>query len=164
MAWIGSTVGVAADTSRRQAGESEGPPASAEAVSDIDKLYYAGEAVAARVCGSECHQLDEVYYLRRSSAEWTRVISDMAMRGAAATPTDIEKIERFLVRFYGIVFVNSAPADELAAVLGLTEAQAEAVVAYRTDHGPFADADALLKVPGIDPERIAEQPGALVFE
>ena len=38
-------------------------------------------------------------------------------------------------------------------MLKLTEKDAQAVGAYRTENGPFADFDALLKVPGMTRKR-----------
>jgi competence ComEA-like helix-hairpin-helix protein len=67
-------------------------------------------------------------------------------------------------RYYGLVAVNTAPAEELSAVLGLSPKDAKAIVDYRTAHGKFADADALRKVPEIDTKKIDEQPEALRFK
>ena len=49
------------------------------------------------------------------------------------------------------VDINSASVDALAAVPGLRREVAEAVVAHREAHGPFADLDALDAVKGIGP-------------
>jgi len=48
------------------------------------------------------------------------------------------------------VDVNSADAATIAAALnGVGEAKAEAIVAYREEHGPFKSADQLAEVKGI---------------
>lgn len=48
------------------------------------------------------------------------------------------------------VNINSADAATIAAALnGVGEAKAEAIVAYRTEHGPFKSADQLAEVKGI---------------
>lgn len=48
------------------------------------------------------------------------------------------------------VDLNRASAAELAAALhGVGMKKAEAIVAYREQHGPFASADELVKVKGI---------------
>ncbi len=48
------------------------------------------------------------------------------------------------------VDLNRASAAELAAALhGIGMKKAEAIVAYREQHGPFASADELVKVKGI---------------
>ena len=69
-----------------------------------------------------------------------------------------------LTRYYGIVRVNAASAEELSAVLGLPPKVAAAVVEYRTAHGKFADIAALLKVEGVDKAKLEEQPEALRFD
>lgn len=48
------------------------------------------------------------------------------------------------------VNINTADAAALAEALkGVGQSKAEAIVAYRTEHGPFKDADALVNVKGI---------------
>ncbi len=48
------------------------------------------------------------------------------------------------------VNVNTADASTIAETLnGVGEAKAEAIVAYRTEHGPFKSADQLTEVKGI---------------
>ena len=50
----------------------------------------------------------------------------------------------------GKVNINSADAATIAAGLnGVGEAKADAIVAYRTEHGPFKSADQLAEVKGI---------------
>lgn len=45
--------------------------------------------------------------------------------------------------------LNSASADQLVGLPGIGPAKAEAVVAYRRKHGPFASVQDLSRVPGI---------------
>lgn len=45
--------------------------------------------------------------------------------------------------------VNSADARELAELPGVGKAIAANIVAYREEHGPFADVEELLLVPGM---------------
>ena len=50
----------------------------------------------------------------------------------------------------GKVDINSASASELAAALnGVGEAKAQAIVDYRNEHGPFKSAEQLAQVRGI---------------
>ena len=51
--------------------------------------------------------------------------------------------------------VNTAPADELKRLPGIGDVLAEAIIAYREQHGPFAAAEELLKVKGIGEARLA---------
>lgn len=45
--------------------------------------------------------------------------------------------------------INTATAAELDTLPGIGPAKAEAIIQYRTEHGPFRHVDELLEVPGI---------------
>ena len=45
--------------------------------------------------------------------------------------------------------INHASAQELTALPGVGTVTAEAIVAYRTEHGPFSAPEDLLLVPGV---------------
>lgn len=62
--------------------------------------------------------------------------------GAAASPA-------------GPVDINAASGPELDALPGIGPATSSAIVAYRTEHGPFGSVDALEDVPGIGPAKLA---------
>lgn len=60
----------------------------------------------------------------------------------------------------GVVDVNAATAEELAALPGIGPALAERIVRWRRTHGRFGSVDALAEVPGIGPallERLRTQ-------
>ena len=59
------------------------------------------------------------------------------------------------------VDLNTASAPPLAHVSGLTAGLAEAIVAYRDEHGPFRTRDALLKVPRLGPKVFEQCAGFL---
>jgi competence protein ComEA len=48
-------------------------------------------------------------------------------------------------------------------ILGLSQKEAEAIVAYRATNGPFADLDAVKKVPDIDLKKLDEHKNAVAF-
>ena len=47
------------------------------------------------------------------------------------------------------VDINTATAEELQQLMGVGPVLAQAIVDYRTEHGPFASVDELLEVSGI---------------
>jgi competence protein ComEA len=53
--------------------------------------------------------------------------------------------------FAGKVNINEADAAVLAGLNGIGTAKAEAIVAYRKEHGPFRTIDDLANVKGIGP-------------
>ncbi len=138
-----------------QAPQGAAPPAAAP---NDDK----NAAIYTRVC-STCHEPERILSNRRTRDQWGEVIDKMVERGAQGSDEDLDAVLEYLVSHYGRVNLNRATSEDLAAVLKLTEKDAEAVVAYRTENGPFSDFDALLKVPGIDPETLKRSREAMTF-
>jgi DNA uptake protein ComE-like DNA-binding protein len=87
----------------------------------------------------------------------------MIDKGATGSEQEFETVFDLLVRTYGKVYVNSAKADELVQAVGLTRHDADAIVAYRTAHGAFADFAAVEKVPEIDAAALAAHREAVAF-
>jgi competence ComEA-like helix-hairpin-helix protein len=116
-----------------------------------------------RVC-SNCHPITRVTATRRLKKQWEEVIETMiTSRGAKVSDEDFDTILGYLARNYGRVNVNQAPADELIEVLAVPDTVAGAIVSYRTEHGTFADFDALTKVPGIDKDALEKKRDAIAF-
>jgi len=128
-----------------------------------DEFATAAEATLERVC-ILCHPFENITKTRRTVREWNDQVTTMAQRGAPGTEPDFTLVKKYLTRYYGIVRVNSASAEELSAVLGLPPKVAAAVVEYRTANGKFADMAALEKVAGIDKAKLEEQPEAIRFD
>jgi competence ComEA-like helix-hairpin-helix protein len=122
----------------------------------------AAEATIERVCIA-CHPFENIIKMRRSAPEWNTQVTVMSQRGAPGTDADFAAIKKYLTRYYGVVNVNTATAEELTAVLGLQPKAADAIVEYRKAHGPFTNLASLEKVEGIDTAKLEEQPQALRF-
>jgi len=102
---------------------------------------------------SNCHGAERALVTPRTRAGWENVVAEMVNNGAQLEAGESDAIVAFLTDRHGLVNVNTAKADELLA-LGLSKKDADGIVAYRTDHGPFADFAALRSVPGVDGDRL----------
>jgi len=87
----------------------------------------------------------------------------MANLGATLDPAEKDAILAFLTDQHGLVNVNAASAEELVG-LGLSRKDADAITAYRAEHGAFADFEALQRVPGLDADRLNAVRARLAFQ
>jgi mono/diheme cytochrome c family protein len=120
---------------------------SQEATSSLN-----GEEVFLNRC-STCHGTETALVAPRTRRGWEGVLAEMVNNGALLEVGELEAILAFLTERHGLVNVNAAEAKDLVA-LGLSNKDADRIVSYRTDHGPFADFAALRGVPGLDVERL----------
>ena len=112
----------------------------------------------------KCHTGDRVNGARRTRSQWEEVMTTMqTARGAIIADDDWDVILTYLVKHHGRVSINRATVDDLVEVLGLSPAAAENVVKYRREHGNFEDFDALMKVPGLDAEKLDKLRDAMSF-
>jgi competence ComEA-like helix-hairpin-helix protein len=128
-----------------------------------DAFSQATEATMERVCIT-CHPFENIIKTRRTAREWNDQVTTMAQRGAPGTEPEFTAIKKYLKRYYGMVRVNTASAEELSDVLGLSSKAAAAVVEYRTAHGKFTDLASLEKVDGVEKAKLQEEPEALRFD
>ena len=121
------------------------------------------EQVFVTVCG-RCHPVERITAVRRTRSQWEEAITTMiTARGAAVTDEEFDTILTYLTKEYGRVDVNRAAADSIAEVLAITDELAGAIVAYRKQHGPFEDFEALLKVPGLNRDALEKKRDAITF-
>ena len=147
------------------AGQEQGKTAIKEMTPKEEEVRAAVvEETIDRACRM-CHPIENIVRMRRTVREWADVLTTMQGRGANASEEEFQDIHWYLSRYYGVVRVNTAGAEELAAVLGLTAKEAQAILDYRKAHGNIADLATLLKIEGMDKAKtkIEEQPEALRF-
>jgi len=111
-----------------------------------------GEEVFLNRC-SGCHGTERALVAPRTKKGWEVVLAEMVNNGAQLETGESEAILAFLTEQHGLVNINAAAPDEIVA-LGLSKKDADTIVSYRTDKGPFADFAALRGVPGVDVERL----------
>lgn len=167
---LAASIATSASTSQAPAAKpvNATQPVLAKNVGDLtaaeeEQFAAAAEATIERVC-ILCHPFENITKARRTPREWSDQVTAMAQRGAPGTDPDFTLVRKYLTRYYGIVRVNTATAEELSAVLGLPLKVAAAVVEYRTANGRFVDVASLLKVAGVDKAKLEEQPEAIRFE
>jgi cytochrome c5 len=116
----------------------------------------------AQTC-NKCHDGARITAVRRSATEWEDVITKMIEKGAAASEKDFETIYEYLLRNFGKLNINVAPPVDIAKILRLSGKDAAAIVAYRKTNGPFADFEAVRRVPDIDLKILDEHKDAVAF-
>jgi len=123
---------------------------------------------------SACHGLTYITNGHNSKAEWGYIVSDMISRGALLEEAEIPIVVEYLAEHFGPakaaassstgkINVNKAAARELAASLGLTDKEAEAVVQYRQQNGNFTKWEDLQKVSELDSKKIEARKDQLEF-
>jgi competence protein ComEA len=141
-------------------------PASApvhEAYSELPS--GAGKDTFIRVC-SKCHSPDNVIVNGQDRTGWENTISKMAGFGAVATDDEFTAILDYLVKNFPAVpniNVNQATAAQLTSGLGLSAAEADAVIEYRKKNGDFKTLDDLKKVPAVDAKKFDVKKDRLTF-
>lgn len=152
----------AANIPGQQLAQDKPQSTAASQAQDEEAFAEATEPVVERVC-VQCHTVENFTKKRRTAKEWNDVINAMQGRGAVATDVEFRNIKRYMTRYFGLVRINVAPAEEIGAVLGLSPKVAAAVVDYRNAHGRFTDLSSLERVEGIDKDKLEEQPDAIAF-
>lgn len=145
------------------------PPAATPGRSDVPASGSAtglpdapGREVVERYCAAGCHGIPTVVAAHRTPADWRRLTDDMLARASAGTPAEAAQIASYLSSQFGRVDVNSATAQDLALVLGLTTAEAAAIVETRTHDGPFRSVDDLRNVPGLDFAKVQRRRNSVI--
>lgn len=126
-----------------------------------------GKAATERVCG-RCHSPERAASLHQKRSAWEDTIVKMMKLGAQGSNQEFEAILTYLTAHFGPeapapININTADAVDLEAGLLLLRSQAAAVIEYRNQHGDFKSIGDLLKVPGLDVQKIESKKSRLVF-
>jgi competence protein ComEA len=133
------------------------PPANAQ-----DLPEGKGKDVVDQICSS-CHGPDLITSRRATKDEWNDIVGDMISRGATASSEQVQAIKDYLVKYFGQVNVNKSSSADIATILDVTPAQADAIVKYRTGHGAFKTVDDLKKVPELASANLDMKKDRLIF-
>ena len=127
-----------------------------------------GKELILRACVG-CHKAEEIAVYRFTRDEYHTIVYRMHDRGAQATNAELDIIADYLFANFPKVEdatkinVNTASAQQIASGLGLTEAEADAVVKYRERHGDFHAWGDLLIIYGVDGKKIAAAKDKISF-
>ena len=142
-------------------------PISLSAAADDAKLLPdgPGKELVAHTC-LECHDSASFRKKRLDHDAWSNTVGQMVDQGAQATEREQATIIDYLVHNFGPdskVRINTAPFSEIRLVLNFTNEETKAIVAYREQHGDFKELRDLLKVPGLDTQRVEAKKEMLAF-
>jgi competence ComEA-like helix-hairpin-helix protein len=114
------------------------------------------------VCG-KCHKVSLFDQSLRSEPDWMDTLQTMVDRGAAGTDEQFARIVNYLRRTLTIVNINSATAQQLVPVLGVSEQTAQAIVAQRNKQGKFTGLAEIKSIQGVDAASIEARKARIVF-
>lgn len=117
-----------------------------------------GREALFKVC-KDCHGPETAFAHLKTRREWTKTLDEMAANGATGTDEEWAAILEYLVKHASPVPINTVTAQELASMLDISSAAADAIVRAR----PILDYDALTRVSGVDPARMDVQKDRLIF-
>ena len=111
-----------------------------------------------------CHTADRIMRQNLTADQWRSEVRTMVENGASLSPDEWEPVVAYLVKNFGPkINVNKDSAQQIAAGLQLSTAEAEAIVAYRAANGAFKELKDLQKVPGVDATKLTTQEKRIAF-
>ena len=138
-----------------------GSASGQKAIPDASGEDKADKAAFEAICGT-CHLASMVNDIR-SQSEWKETIDQMVKVGAQGTDKQFDRVMRFLLRNWTKVNVNTATAAEIAPVLEVSDATAQAIVRRRTENGSYKTIEELKRVPGVDAAKLEARRDRVVF-
>jgi competence protein ComEA len=146
-------------------GQQAAPPPAAEHPQYPELPAGAGKDTLVRIC-SKCHSPDNVIANGQDRAGWEDTITKMAGYGATGSDEEFTEILNYLEKNFPAVttiHVNQATAAQLESGVGLSTAEAEAIIDYRKKNGDFKTLDDLKKVPNVDAKKLDAKKDHLAF-
>ena len=113
---------------------------------------------------NDCHSATRVITAApKSKDDWQSTVERMMDKGIEIRPADEQIVVAYLARYFGEeVHVNAASAKDLQEQLGLSAAEADAIVEARIA-APLKSFDDLGRVPGLDAAKLEPLKNRLVF-
>ncbi len=126
-----------------------------------------GKDVVERVC-APCHGLYNLVRRPRTRAAWEQTVENMRGMGAKGSDADFRMVVDYLARAYGVslpdkVNLNKAGYRLLTSFFALFPEEAEAIVKYREENGPFRALEDLKKVPRLEYRKVEAKKDRVEF-
>jgi competence protein ComEA len=126
-----------------------------------------GKPMTLRYC-TGCHGADQFSSSHKSGNDWDQTMATMTEKGLTfASDADYATVLDYLSGCLGPVSkkvnINKAAACELTRMLGISNEQASAIVAYREENGSFKDLDGVKQVEGLDPAALDAKKDIITF-
>jgi competence protein ComEA len=121
-----------------------------------------GKTIVQKAC-SGCHEMDVVIGSRRTQIGWQQNVEDMVSRGAEGSAAEMEEVVAYLTKYFGKLNVNIASPAQLQEMLGWSEKEAQALLAYRERSGKLRDFEQLKTVPGLNLETLQKNRSLIAF-
>jgi competence ComEA-like helix-hairpin-helix protein len=108
----------------------------------------------------QCHQPAQLLSQHRTEADWKATVARMALKGVTAPSEQFDAVAAYMAKNFGKtedatkLNMNKAKADEIVARIGLTPAEAQALVTYRDKHGEYREWGEMLVVYGVDGRKL----------
>jgi DNA uptake protein ComE-like DNA-binding protein len=131
--------------------------AAGAAAAQEDANYPAVKAVCGR-----CHGAAQFMDKPRSWDRWNDVFREMSRLGATGTDEQLEQVTAWFLEHLTTLNVNTGSAEELAWVLNVPDAVAQAIV-ERREKAKFTGLAQLEAVPGVSRERLQQLKARIEF-
>lgn len=117
-----------------------------------------GRDITVKLCGN-CHGAETVASVRHSPEGWREVIARMVAAGAKGTERELDTVFQYVSTQFPAdapqaLNLNTAPAVDLEAVVGLLRKESAALIVHREKNGPCRKLEDLKKVAGLDYKKI----------
>ena len=124
-----------------------------------------GKATYESVC-SLCHPSSAPAGKQWTRDEWNLKVIEMLQEEPDVTADERKQIVDYLASVFkpgGRIYINLAGTRDLVKLLDIPLEEAERIVTARREKGPFANVDALKRVPGVSAAKIDARARELEF-
>ena len=124
-----------------------------------------GKDVFESVC-SLCHAATTPFGKQWTRPQWEAKVTEMLQEEPDVTAQERAAIVEYLAANFrpgGKIYVNYGKAKELETALELSTKDAEVMVRYRDQNGPFKTVDDVKKVPGLEATKVDVRKDRFIF-